>query len=57
MAKVQVPVDVDAARTRIVGIRVRPGHLKYGQKATMRGTVEYRRGSTWVGLRRRLPCT
>jgi hypothetical protein len=50
MAKVQVPVDVDAARTRIIGIRVRPGHLKYGQKATMRGTVEYRRGTTWVGL-------
>lgn len=47
-----VTVAVDQARTRISHIRVTPAHLKYGQNATLRATVQYLSGTTWTALPR-----
>jgi hypothetical protein len=45
-----VPVVISPAPTRITGIKVTPAHLKYGQKATLTGTVQYEAGTTWTAL-------
>jgi hypothetical protein len=45
-----VPVVISPALTRITGIKVTPAHLKYGQKATLTGTVQYEAGKTWTAL-------
>jgi hypothetical protein len=47
-----ITVAVDQARTRISHIRVTPAHLKYGQNATLRATVQYLNGKTWTALPR-----
>lgn len=47
-----ITVPVDQARTRIRNIRVTPAHLKYGQNATLRATVQYLSGKTWTALPR-----
>ncbi len=49
-ATTAVPVGVVQAPTRITGIAVSPGHLKYGQNATLTGTVQYKNGSVWTAL-------
>jgi hypothetical protein len=45
-----VTVGVSQAATRISGITVLPAHLKYGQTATLKGTVQYLSGTTWTAL-------
>jgi len=45
-----ITVVVDQARTRISHIKVTPAHLKYGQNATLRATVQYLNGQTWTAL-------
>ena len=47
-----ISVVVDQARTRISHINVTPAHLKYGQSARLRGTVQYLSGQTWTALPR-----
>jgi len=47
-----ITVVVNQARTRISHIRVTPAHLKYGQNATLRATVQYLNGKTWTALPR-----
>ena len=49
-ATTAVPVGVVQAPTRITGIAVSPSHLKYGQNATLTGTVQYENGSVWTAL-------
>ncbi|HUC23904.1 MAG TPA: hypothetical protein VMA73_14440 [Streptosporangiaceae bacterium] len=46
-----VTVGVSQARTRLFGLKVTPAHLKYGQTATLKGTVQYLSGTTWTALR------
>jgi len=45
-----VTVGVSQAQTRITGVKVTPAHLKYGQTATLKGTVQYLSGTTWTAL-------
>ena len=45
-----VTVGVSQAPTRITGVAVTPAHLKYGQTATLKGTVQYLSGTTWTAL-------
>jgi hypothetical protein len=47
-----VSIGLSPARTRITKVSVSPAHLKYGQKATLKGTVEYLSGKTWTDLPR-----
>jgi hypothetical protein len=47
-----VLIGVIQAQTRISHIRVTPAHLKYGQNATLRATVQYLSGNTWTALPR-----
>jgi hypothetical protein len=46
----EVQIGAVQAPTRITGISVSPAHLKYGQQATLKGTVQYLRGTTWTAL-------
>jgi hypothetical protein len=52
LATADISVPVDQARTRISHIRVTPAHLRYGQNATLRATVQYLNGKTWTALPR-----
>ena len=45
-----VPIAVTPAPTRITGIAISPAQLKYGEKATLTGTVQYRSGTSWTAL-------
>jgi hypothetical protein len=45
-----VQIGTVQAATRITGISVSPAHLRYGQKATLSGTVQYLLGTTWTAL-------
>jgi len=45
-----ITVAVDQAPTRITNVSVTPRHLKYGQNATLKATVQYLNGQTWTGL-------
>ncbi len=45
-----IAVVVDQARTRINHVKVTPAHLKYGQDATLKATVQYLSGGTWTAL-------
>ncbi len=45
-----VQIGTVQAVTRITDISVSPAHLRYGQKATLRGTVQYLLGTTWTAL-------
>jgi hypothetical protein len=45
-----VPIGVVPAMTRFTGVHVVQAHLKYGEKATLTGTVQYRNGTTWTAL-------
>ncbi|MGO8960296.1 MAG: beta strand repeat-containing protein [Streptosporangiaceae bacterium] len=45
-----VAIGVIPAASRFAGVKVTPAHLKYGQKATLSGIVEYRYGTTWTPL-------
>ncbi len=45
-----VPIGVIPAVTRFAGLTILPAHLKYGQKATLTGTLQYRNGTTWTAL-------
>jgi len=45
-----VTVGVSQAQTRITDIGVTPAHLKYGQTATLKATVQYLSGTTWTAL-------
>ena len=45
-----VSIGLSPARTRITGVSVSPLRLKYGQKATLKGTVEYLSGKIWKDL-------
>ncbi len=45
-----MPIGVTQAQTRISGVTISPAHLKYGQSATLTGTVQYLSGSTWTPL-------
>jgi hypothetical protein len=49
-ATYDVTVGVSQAATRITGVGVTPAHLKYGQTATLKGTVQYLSGTTWTAL-------
>jgi hypothetical protein len=49
-AQADITVTAEQARTRITGVSLAPGKLKYGQSATLTGTVQYLGGSTWTGL-------
>ena len=49
-ATVNVAIGVIPAATRFTGVKVSPAHLKYGQKATLTGTIQYRYGTTWTAL-------
>ncbi len=51
-ASASVPVAVSPAKTRFHALSVTPAHLRYGQKATLRGTVQYLSGKTWTNLPR-----
>ncbi len=52
-AKTQdVSIGLSPARTRITKVSVSPAHLLYGQKATLKGTVQYLSGKTWTDLPR-----
>jgi hypothetical protein len=46
----EIQVKTTQARTRITGITISPAHLRYGQKATIKGTVQYLNGKTWTSL-------
>jgi hypothetical protein len=48
----QVSIGLSPAETRITKISVSPAHLVYGQKATLKGTVQYLSGKTWTDLPR-----
>ena len=50
LATDNVTVGVSQAQTRITGITITPAHLKYGQTATLKGTVQYLSGTTWTAL-------
>ena len=43
-----VAIGLTPAQTRITVIK--PPALKYGQRATLQGTVQYKSGTAWVGL-------
>jgi hypothetical protein len=45
-----VAIGLSPAQTRIFGVTITPSKLKYGQTATLKGTVQYLGGSTWTGL-------
>ena len=45
-----VAIGVIQAATRFTGLKVAPAHLKYGQKATLTGTLQYLYGTTWTAL-------
>jgi hypothetical protein len=45
-----ITVAVDQAQTRITVVSVTPPHLKYGQNATLKATVQYLNGQTWTAL-------
>jgi len=45
-----VAIPIDQARTRIGHVKLTPAHLKYGQNATLRATVQYLDGTTWTAL-------
>ncbi len=45
-----VQIGVVPATTRFTGAKVTPAHLKYGQKATLTGSVQYLSGKTWANL-------
>lgn len=45
-----VAIGLTAAPTRITFIKISPSALKYGQKATLQGAVQYKNGKTWAGL-------
>lgn len=45
-----VQIGTVQAATRMTGISVSPAHLRYGQKATLRATVQYLLGTTWTAL-------
>jgi hypothetical protein len=49
-ATYDVPVVISPAITRITGIKLTPAHLKYGQKATLQGTVQYQNATGWIGI-------
>lgn len=52
LATDDITVVVTQARTRISHIKISPAHLKYGQNATLRATVQYLSGKTWTALPR-----
>jgi hypothetical protein len=43
-----VAIGLTPAQTRITVIK--PSALKYGQRAALRGTVQYKSGTAWIGL-------
>jgi hypothetical protein len=45
-----VSIGLSPAKTRITGVSVTPAHLIYGQKATLKATVQYRNGKTWTDV-------
>ena len=45
-----VPIGVTPSQTRLTGVTTSPTHLKYGQKATLTGSLQYRNGKTWTAL-------
>jgi hypothetical protein len=45
-----VQIGTVQAATRVAGILVSPAHLRYGQKATLTGTVQYLLGAKWTAL-------
>jgi hypothetical protein len=45
-----VQIGTVQAATRVTGVRVSPAHLRYGQKARLRGTVQYLVGTRWTAL-------
>jgi len=45
-----VAIGLAPAQTRISAVTITPSKLKYGQTATLKGTVQYLSGSTWTGL-------
>jgi hypothetical protein len=45
-----VSIGLSPAQTRITGTSISPAHLKYGQKATLKGTLQYLSGKTWTDL-------
>jgi hypothetical protein len=45
-----VSIGLSPAQTRITALSISPAHLKYGQKATLKGTVQYLSGKTWTDL-------
>ena len=47
-----VAIGLTAAPTRITFIKISPSALKYGQKATLQGAVQYKNGKTWAGFPR-----
>jgi hypothetical protein len=48
-----VPIGVNLARTRITGVSISPSKLRYGQKATLSGTLQYfSASSVWTALPR-----
>jgi hypothetical protein len=49
-ASTEVQVMATQAKTRITGIVISPAQMKYGQKATIKGTVQYLSGKTWTSL-------
>lgn len=49
-AAATMAIGVTPAATRISGIRVSPAHLKYGQKATLTGSVQYLHGTVWTAM-------
>ena len=49
-AAATMAIGVTPAATRIHAIRVSPAHLKYGQKATLTGTVQYLNGTVWTAI-------
>jgi hypothetical protein len=49
-ASASVPIAVSPARTRFHPLSVSPAHLKYGQKGTLTGAVQYLSGKTWTNL-------
>jgi hypothetical protein len=49
-ATADIAISPTQATTRISGISISPSKLKYGQKTTLRGTVQYLSGTTWTNL-------
>ena len=45
-----VPIGISPAQTRITGITVTPARVRYGQTATLTGTVQYLGGGMWTAL-------